>query len=304
MEIPAFELSAVSKDYKVWRRLRATSRPAVRDFTLRVPRGIIFGLLGLNGAGKTTVMKLLSGILRPDRGTVTVLGHAAAEPAARARVGFLPEFPYLPLQLKARELLGLYGRLAGLSGRHLDNEVGRVMALTGADDARPDPLRFLSKGQLQRVAMAQVFLGRPEVIFIDEPMSGLDPRGVSEMRSLVIDLRNRGVTVFLSSHQVTEVERVCDRVGIMSAGRLVREGTVGELLALAGEHTYRVTALERGREGRWAVEDAVLDEAALAGRLDEVRRGGGRVLRITAQHGTLEEVMLGLVAGGGGARGA
>ena len=177
MEAAAFELRGVSKDYKVWRRLRAVSRPAVRDFTLSVPRGIIFGLLGLNGAGKTTVMKLLAGILRPDRGTVLVLGHDAGEPAARVRVGFLPELPYLPLQLKARELLGLYGRLAGLSGRHLATEVGRVMALTGADAAGPDLLRFLSKGQLQRVAMAQVLLGRPEVIFVDEPMSGLDPRG-------------------------------------------------------------------------------------------------------------------------------
>jgi ABC-2 type transport system ATP-binding protein len=230
MPAPAFALDRVSRSYVVWRRLRRTVVPGVRDLTLSVPRGIIFGLLGLNGAGKTTTMKLLVGLLRPDRGRVSVLGGSVDDPAVRGRLGFLPEFPYLPLQLGAADLLAHYGRMSGLAGRHLDNRVAAVLALVGLDRGRREPLRTFSKGMLQRVAMAQALLHGPEAICVDEPMSGLDPAGVREMRDLLLRLRADGITILVNSHQIAEVERICDRVGMLAGGRLVREGAVSALV--------------------------------------------------------------------------
>lgn len=229
MASPAFELERVTRSYVIWRHLRARTVPGVRDLSLSVPRGVIFGLLGLNGAGKTTTMKLLVGLLRPDRGRVRVLGGSVDDPAVRGRIGFLPEFPYLPLQLGAAELLGHYGRMSGLAGRHLGNRVAAALDLVGLDRGRREPLRTFSKGMLQRVAMAQALLHAPEAICVDEPMSGLDPAGVREMRDLLLRLRGAGVTVLVNSHQIAEVERICDRVGMLAGGRLVREGAVAAL---------------------------------------------------------------------------
>ena len=166
----AFEVEGVTKTYTLWRHLRRIPVRGVTDLTLSVPRGVIFGLLGLNGAGKTTTMKLLVGLMRPDRGQVRVLGESIEQPAVRARVGFLPEFPYLPLQLRAAELLGHYGRMSGLAGSGLAARVARTLERVGLEPGRADPLRAYSKGQLQRVAMAQALLHEPEVICADEQM--------------------------------------------------------------------------------------------------------------------------------------
>jgi len=294
MNTPAFELDKVSKTYHLWRRLRRTPVAGVTGVSLSVPRGIIFGLLGLNGAGKTTAMKLLVGLLRPDSGQVRVLGAPVDDPRVRARIGFLPEMPYLPQTLTARELLMHYGRISGLSGRHLANRVESALEKAGIAKRAGDPVRYFSKGMLQRAAMAQVLLHGPEVVFVDEPLSGLDPLGISEMREILEGLRREGVTVCLNSHQISEVERVCDRVGIMVGGRLAREGAVGELLAQAGSRRYRVVILARPVRGgkEWKMEEKEASEAGLAALLAGERRRGGRILQILALQGSLEEVVL------------
>jgi ABC-2 type transport system ATP-binding protein len=299
---PAFELEGVSKTYALWRRLRKIPVTAVRNVSLTVERGVIFGLLGLNGAGKTTTMKLLVGIMRPDSGSVRVLGGSVGDPAVRARVGFLPELPYLPLQLGMVELLRCYGRMSGLTGSRLEAGIDRAIETVGLDRARREPLRTFSKGQLQRVAFGQVLIHEPEVIFADEPMSGLDPEGTREMRQLLLNLRAAGLTVCINSHQIPEVERICDRVGVMAGGRLVREGTVGEFLALAGSRRYRLVLLaKRDREAGWRVDDVEVGEEELADALVEARRRGAKVLQIIAQQGSLEEVLLDCVKRAGDA---
>lgn len=296
----AFELDGVTKTYGVWRALRRTKRTGVCDLSLAVPRGLIFGLLGLNGAGKTTAMKILVGLLRPERGRVRVLGGEAHDPLVRARIGYLPEFPYLPSSLAAGELLKCYGRMSGLGGRHLANRMAWVLEATGVGRFVKEPLRLFSKGMLQRVAMAQALLHGPEIVFADEPVSGLDPEGIREMREMLLGLKRQGVTVVLNSHQVTEVERICDRVGIMAAGRLVREGTVGELLSLARNRRYRITLLVRNRKDTdWEIRDIEVSEPAMAQVLARERRRGARVLQIFAQQGSLEEILLETVRNAG-----
>ncbi|MEK7476700.1 MAG: ABC transporter ATP-binding protein [Candidatus Coatesbacteria bacterium] len=296
---PAFELDGVSKTYWLWRRLKKTAVPGVRDVRLAVPRGVIFGLLGLNGAGKTTAMKLLVGIMQPDAGAVRVLGGDVRDPQVRAKIGFLPELPYVPLQMGAAELLRCYGRMSGLAGKRLESRVAAALETAGLDRGRTEPLRTFSKGMLQRVALAQVLLHEPEVIFADEPMSGLDPAGVREMRELLMRLRDAGLTVCINSHQIAEVERLCDRVGVMAGGRLVREGTVGELLALAGTRRYRLVVLAKGAQD-WEIGDLEVGEDELADTLQAQRSRGARVLQILAQQGSLEEVLLTTIRQAGG----
>jgi len=278
----------------MWRMLRRIPVAGIRDVSLSIPKGVIFGLLGLNGAGKTTAMKLLVGLLRPDSGRVRVMGGSVSDPATRGRMGFLPEMPYLPQMLTARELLLHYGRLSGLSGRHLANRVDGALEKAGIAERSGDPIRFFSKGMLQRAAMAQVLLHGPEAVLVDEPMSGLDPKGISEMRAILEGLRREGVTVCLNSHQISEVERICDRVGIMAGGRLVREGAVGELLALARSRRYRIIMLVRPNRAKtgWKMGEREAGEAELAGILSAERRRGAKILQILAIQGSLEEVVL------------
>ena len=297
----AFEFENAGKTYHLWRRLRKIPCAGIVDVTLAVPRGIIFGLLGLNGAGKTTAMKLLVGLLKPDRGEVRVLGGTVSDPAVRARIGYLPEMPYLPMQLDVMSLLKYYGLMSGLRGMELSERIGLALELTGLDPGRRDPVRYYSKGQRQRAAMAQVLLHSPDVIFVDEPMSGLDPQGIRDMRELLVNLRASGVTVCLNSHQISEVERLCDRVGILAAGRLVKEGAVGDLLALARKREYRLTLLVAGRGTRgreadrpenWRITDVTVGEDRLAATLAAQRKRGARVLQILSRQGSLEEVLL------------
>lgn len=295
---PAFRLKRVSKKYHVWRRLRRIPQGGVADVSLAVESGIIFGLLGLNGAGKTTTMRLLVGLLSPDEGSVEVLGGTVMSPAVRRRIGYVPEMPYLPQQLHPAALLRRYGAMTGMGGRYLGNRVAAVLETVGLEKAAREPLRLFSKGMMQRCAVAQALLHGPEILFADEPMSGLDPEGVREMRELIVRLKSEGVTVVLNSHQIAEVERLCDRVGMMSKGRLVREGAVGEMLTLAKARVYRLTVLwpksgARRKKGKdWRIEDVFVSDRELAGTLAAQRKRGGKVLQIIAQRGSLEEILV------------
>lgn len=227
--------------------------PVLAGLNLEVSCGEIYGLLGPNGAGKTTTLKLVLGLLRPDAGEITLLGRSASDPESRRKVGFLPENPYFYDYLTAREFLDFYGRLMGIPRAERGASIDRLLARVGLEKAPDKPLRKFSKGMVQRVGMAQALLGDPDFVVLDEPMSGLDPIGRREFRDIIVSLRESGKTVFFSSHILQDAEMICDRVGIMNHGTLVREGDLSTLLsgqARSFEVTLVGSAVPQGSDWR------------------------------------------------------
>ena len=195
----------------------------VRDLNLTVNREEVFGFLGPNGSGKTTTMKMLLGLTQPTKGKVELLGRPASEVNIRQQIGFLPEAPYFYTYLTAEEVLLFYGRLAGLSGHGLDHRVEELLEMVGLMEARHRQLGKFSKGMLQRVGLAQALIHDPTLVILDEPMSGLDPIGRKEVRDLIMHLRKQGKTVFFSTHIIPDVEMLCDRVGIIKNGKMLKK---------------------------------------------------------------------------------
>ncbi|HAT72827.1 MAG TPA: ABC transporter ATP-binding protein [Elusimicrobia bacterium] len=220
MSTNAVSFTGVEKTYRRPGLLRAAYNTAVKDLSFEIRAGEVTGLLGLNGAGKTTIMKLLTGLLFPTAGRVRVFGHAPSEGAAKGKVGFLPELPYFPPQVKPGEALSYYGRLSGLSGAGLALAVREAIERTGLEPHAGKRVSEFSKGMLQRLGLAQALLHRPELLVLDEPVSGLDPLAIHDIRGLLAGLNAEGRTVFLSSHSISEVEKLADRVLIMVKGRL------------------------------------------------------------------------------------
>jgi ABC-2 type transport system ATP-binding protein len=278
---------------------------AVRGVSFSVSSGDIFGFLGPNGAGKTTTIKMLTGLIAPTQGEATILGHRAPSPTAMARVGFLPENPYVYPYLTPREFVTLCGRLSGLSGSGLRTKVEAVLERVGVAYAIDRAVRALSKGMLQRVGLAAALVHEPELLILDEPMSGLDPVGRKEVRDLIVEEKKAGRTVFFSSHILTDVELLCDRVCILRKGEVVVAGAIGELLAAGTRRVevvlggvsdglrerfatlgYRVAPLGELHvvepEGDQAVR-CVLEEALLA---------GARVESVTPKRETLEDLFV------------
>jgi ABC-2 type transport system ATP-binding protein len=226
----ALETEQLTKDYFVgfWR-----PRPyrALDSLSLQVERHEVFGFLGPNGAGKTTTLKLLTELIYPTSGRITVLGKPPGHPDVRRRVGYLPEAPYFYDYLTAEELLTYFAGLFGLRGEERRTRVSSLLDRVGIAGERRLPLRKYSKGMLQRVGLAQALLNEPELVFLDEPMSGLDPLGRRDVRALILELRDRGCTVFFSSHILADAEALCSRVAILAGGRLTATGRLTELLA-------------------------------------------------------------------------
>ncbi len=210
---------------------RARTVTALAGVDLRVRRGEIFGLLGRNGAGKTTLVKALLGLLRPTAGTVRVFGSEPGEAGARARIGYSPEEPGFPRYLYPRQVLELCGALNGMSGAELTAAVERQLTSSELQSVAARQARQLSKGMLQRLSLAQAFLHQPELLVLDEPTADLDPIGRRQVRDLIVAARERGATVLLNSHLLSEVERMCDRVAVIHGGRVIREGALGDLLS-------------------------------------------------------------------------
>ena len=203
------------------------------DVSFTAHEGEIFGFVGPNGAGKTTTLKVLMGLVRPTSGTASILGRNVAESEFRDQIGFLPENPYFYPFLTAREILDFYARLSGVEARRRETCVEELLALVHLEGAADARLKTFSKGMLQRVGVAQALIHDPKVVFLDEPMSGLDPIGRREVREIILSLRERGKTVFMNTHILSDVEMICDRVAIIVKGSIRRQGRIGELLGSA-----------------------------------------------------------------------
>jgi ABC-2 type transport system ATP-binding protein len=215
------------------------------DLSLEVHRGETFGLLGPNGAGKTTTQKLFLGLIRPTSGVVRVFGEAPDQPEVRRRIGFLPENPYFYTYLTGREFLGFCADLFGLPEDVKRSRIASLLSLVGMERAADTQLRRYSKGMLQRIGIAQALINDPELVFLDEPTSGLDPIGHKEISDIIRSLKAQGKTLFINSHVMTDVQALCDRIGILHRGRLVASGSMAELLA-PGEalESYFVRTIE------------------------------------------------------------
>src|SRR3954468_4057271 len=228
----AIRTEALTKHYTVgfWR-----PRPyvALDSLSLQVARGEVFGFLGPNGAGKTTTLKLLMQLIFPTSGEAQILGRPAGDVAVRRRIGYLPENPYFYDHLTAEELLDYYGRLFGMAAAERRPRIAATLDRLGIGAERRLPLRKFSKGMLQGVGLAQALLNAPEVIFLDEPMSGLDPLGRRDVRALMLELRDTGRTIFFSSHILSDAEALCNQVAIVAKGRLAAAGRLADLQEFA-----------------------------------------------------------------------
>jgi ABC-2 type transport system ATP-binding protein len=229
MAAPVVEVSSLRVEYPGSHG--GSIRVALDGVSFCVGAGEVFGFLGPNGAGKTTTMKVLLGFVAPSSGSASIFGVDSRQPIARQRIGYLPELTYYYKFLTAEELLRFYGRIFRIPRRELDGRMDRVLRLVELDSARTRQIRHYSKGMQQRVGIAQALINDPDLLILDEPTSGLDPLGRMKVREIIQRLQGEGKTVFFSSHELGEVETVCDRVAILHEGKLKAEGSVKELAA-------------------------------------------------------------------------
>ena len=233
MTDPAVAVRGLTKVFPI--PFRRTRLVAVRGLDLEVAPGQVYGLLGPNGSGKSTTLKIILGLVSPTQGSTAIFGRDSREVGSREAVGFLPENPYFYRYLTAAETLRFYGKLCGLGGAKLKKRTGELLDLVGLQEARDRRLGGYSKGMLQRIGLAQALIQEPKLVVLDEPTAGVDPAGSRDIRDLILDLKRRGVTVLLSSHLLAQVQEICDRVGILAGGVLVREGRVEDLLAIENQ---------------------------------------------------------------------
>jgi len=208
---------------------------AVKDLNLRIEPGEVYGLLGPNGSGKSTTLKIILGLVSPTRGRTEIFGRDSRLVESREAVGFLPENPYFYKFLTGAETLLFFGRLCGMTGATLKSRVNELLDLVGLTKARDRRLGTYSKGMLQRIGLAQALIHDPRLVVLDEPTAGVDPAGSHEIRDLIMDLKRRGITVLLSSHLLAQAQEICDRIGILADGVLVREGRLQELIAIENQ---------------------------------------------------------------------
>jgi ABC-2 type transport system ATP-binding protein len=227
---PAVEIVNLRKDFKT--SFRKSPLCAVDGVSIRIMPGEVYGLIGPNGSGKSTTMKALLGLVAPTSGTCAIFGKDSLKVDSRNDVGFLPENPYFYKHLSGAETLRFYGKLCGLKGKQLDGRVSELLALVDLEGARDRRIGGYSKGMLQRIGLAQALVQEPRLVILDEPTAGVDPIGSRQIRDLILKLRERGITVFLCSHLLEQVQEVCDHVGIIFKGKMVKEGRLDELIAI------------------------------------------------------------------------
>lgn len=303
----AVEIAGLSKDYEkgflVKKRIRALD-----DLTLNVRPGIIFGFLGGNGAGKTTTIKTLMRLQFPTAGTARILGKDISDVSMHRRIGYCPENPYFYDYLTAREVMNYFGKLFGLDKSARERKTSELLTAVGLDEKDwKRQLRKYSKGMLQRVGLAQSLINEPELVFLDEPMSGLDPVGRREIRELIAGLRAKGVTVFMSTHILSDIEALCDEVAILRGGKLAASGNLNDLLRESEEvGSFEVIveglSAEAIRDGIEFIAGAELaarpngavihiqDEADLDAVLKITRNAGGRLTSVQPVKQNLEDL--------------
>jgi len=305
MIMPAIEIENLTKDYEVgfWRKRKVR---ALDGLSLSVEAGHIFGFLGANGAGKTTTLKLLMRLIYPTAGSARILGHDIRDVSVHARIGYLPENPYFYDYLTPREFLDYCGQLFGLDQQTRRTRTEELLARVNLDSRSwKRQLRKFSKGMLQRVGLAQALINNPEVVFLDEPMSGLDPVGRREVRDLIASLRAEGKTVFMSSHILSDIEVLCDSVAILKHGKLAHAGSIEQLRAQEanlievvatgaepevlkqklGDHA-RVTADASG------VRIQVQDEKEVDAVIAALRQSNGKLVSVQPVKQSLEDLFV------------
>ena len=281
---------------------------ALAGLSMTIPRGAVFGFLGPNGAGKTTAVKLLLGLARPSGGDAEILGQPIGSRASRRRVGYLPELFRYQSWLTAREVLALHCELAAIDRAAWTREIEDALAVVGLSDRGSTRVGGFSTGMQQRLGLGVALLGSPSLVILDEPTSALDPVGRADVRAIIRRAREAGSAVFLNSHLLTEVERVCDRVAIVDHGRVLASGRLDDLL---GESSVRLRVTDLSPAGRAAVarfgpvvasDDWLsitpIDPAVIPDVVAAVVAAGGRVHAVDAGRTTLEERVLGMVRGG------
>jgi ABC-2 type transport system ATP-binding protein len=273
---------------------------------MTVERGEVFGFLGPNGAGKSTTIKLLVGLIFPTAGTARILGRTIRDVTMHQNIGYLPEQPYFYDYLTAAELLDYFARFHHLKAADRVERVARMLKKVGLETAGKIQLRKYSKGMLQRVGLAQAILHDPEVVILDEPMSGLDPVGRREVRDIILELKRGGRTVMFSTHILSDAEMLCDRVGVIVGGKLRGVGAPDQMVDMqtqamevlfecAGASPTSAALLSRATQtgNRYRMQ---IPETELYGALEKVRGAGGRILSVTQVKATLEEYFMHLVA--------
>jgi ABC-2 type transport system ATP-binding protein len=290
---------------------RPRPRLALDALTLEIPQGEVFGFLGPNGAGKSTTLKLLMQLIYPSSGRAEILGRPVGDLAARRRIGFLPENPYFYDNLTAEEVLSYFAGLFGYRGPDRRRRVAACLDDVGIGPERRLQLRRFSKGMVQRVGLAQALINEPEVVFLDEPMSGLDPLGRRQVRELILGLRSRGCTVFFSSHVLSDAEALCHRVAILARGRLVASGSVAEMVDFnvrgwelvvadlpdAAAETLRATMRRVTRLAGNRYELQLPPEISPERLMAELATMGARLVSINPLRQSLEDVFLEHVSG-------
>jgi ABC-2 type transport system ATP-binding protein len=281
---------------------KASDHLAVDHLNLEVEEGIIFGFLGPNGAGKTTTIKMLLDLIKPTEGQAELLGQRVGSIPVRREISYLPESPYFYDFLSGAELLNFYGKLFRINAEERGKRIKRLLQSVGLPEDKK-PLREYSKGMLQRIGIAQALINEPKLLFFDEPTSGLDPIAHIEIRDLILRLREEGKTVFTSSHQLSDVEMICDRVAIIHRGKLMKQGDVDDLLAgsemeiiVDTPPASLLTKLEGLAQRYVEQEGRVLlyqtDEEKIGGIIDAIRAEKGRLISVTPQRRSLESIFL------------
>lgn len=271
----AVSITGLTKLYPV--PMRRQKVVAVKELNLEVEEGQVYGLLGPNGSGKSTTLKILLGLVTPTRGESKIFGQDSRDYRSHRDVGFLPENPYFYKYLTAEETLRFYGKICGMGGRALDDRIAELLSLVGMEDARHRRVGGYSKGMLQRIGLAQALIQDPRLLVLDEPTAGVDPLGSRQIRDLILELKKRGKTVLLTSHLLEQVQEVCDRVGIMARGVMMREGRLDDLVTIEGQTEY-------------LVENAPADLQEKIEAL--VKSSGGKFLEARKAQMTLESVFL------------
>jgi ABC-2 type transport system ATP-binding protein len=283
--------------------LNLKKKISLEDLSMRVDTGEVFGFLGPNGAGKSTTIKLLMRLIFPDRGTARILGKSIDDVSMHQETGYLPEQPYFYDYLTAAELLDYFARFHGLTATDRKTRVQNMLKKVGLETAKKIQLRKYSKGMLQRVGLAQAILHDPQVVILDEPMSGLDPLGRREVRDIILELKKDGRTVLFSTHILSDAEMLCDRVGVIVGGKLRGVGTPGEMVGIQTQGMEVLFEVAEGKNlpllakatrtgERYRVQ---MPEEELYGAIEQLRAAGARILSVAQIKPTLEEFFMNLV---------